>query len=299
MSLLAPLALLGLLTIPIIILLHLLRTRREPMLISNLNLWLGLQQKKQAVMPRYIPISLLLILQLCIAAGLTLALARPALSFLVRQPQHTTFILDTTTSMAAQDAGDLSNARRFDVAREIVQDHLRDMTERDTFAVVSLNRRPEVLLSGNSEIAGRAVVDLDNLAPGSTGLNLPAALTLANGFVDAERYNQIIVLTDGNYNVNPESLPPMQSPVRWQFIPEQVSTDNQALLNVSAQTWPDGRHRLFARIINYANAPVNRTLRLSVNGQAAEETAVELAPKDESARVDPAGIGGKCAGGNC
>ena len=184
MSLLTPLALLGLLTIPIIILLHLLRTRREPMLISNLNLWLGLQQKKQAVMPRYIPITLLLVLQLCIAAGLTLALARPALSFLVQQPQHTTFILDTTTSMAAQDAGELNNTRRFDVARQVIQTHLRGMTDRDTFAVISLNRRPEVLLAGDSAVAGRAVVELDNLAPGGTGLDLPAALTLANGFVD-------------------------------------------------------------------------------------------------------------------
>jgi hypothetical protein len=285
MSLLAPLALLGLLTIPVIILLHLLRMRREPMLVSNLNLWLGLQQKKQAVIPRYIPITLLLVLQLCIAAGLALALARPALSFLVRQPQHTTFILDTTTSMAAQDAGDLDNVRRFDVARDIIQAHLRNMTEKDTFTVVSLNRRPQVLLAGDTQVVGRALVDLENLAPGSTGLDLAMALTLANGFVDTERHNQIIVLTDGNFTVNPDTLPPMQVPLTWQFIPQQMSTGNQALLNVSTQTWPDGRHRLFARLINYAGTPVNRTLQLTVNGQPAEEITVQLGPNDESARA--------------
>jgi hypothetical protein len=287
MSLLAPLALLGLLTIPVIILLHLLRTRREPMLISNLNLWLGLQQKQQAVMPRYIPITLLLILQLCIAAGLALALARPALSFLVRQPQHITLILDTTTSMAAQDTGQtqFNPQTRFDAAREVALSHLRDMTENDTFAVITLNRRPEVLLVGNSEQVRPALTALDNLTPGGTGLDLPAALTLANGFVDPERQNQIIVLTDGNYNVSPNTLLPMKVPVTWKFIPPQAAADNQALLNVSAQTWPDGRHRLFARIINYADTPVNRTLQLSVNGQPAEETAVELGPNDESARA--------------
>ena len=86
MSLLAPLALLGLLILPLIILLHILRTRREPLLISSLRLWEGLQQKKQGVLPRYIPCSLMLILQLCIAGALALGLTRPVLSFLLTRP---------------------------------------------------------------------------------------------------------------------------------------------------------------------------------------------------------------------
>lgn len=285
MNLLAPLALLGLIAIPVIILLHLLRTRRRPMLISNLNLWLGLQQKKQAVMPRYIPFTLLLLLQLCVAGGLALALARPALSFLVRQPQHTTLILDTTTSMVAQDAGASGQTTRFDEARSIAQSHLQDMTEKDTFALISLNRYPEVLLAGDSQGVPAALTELDALLPGGAGLDLPAALTLANGLVDPDRQNQIIVLTDGNYKVEAGELPLMKVPLTWHFIPPQNSTENQALLNVSAQTWPDGRHRLFARLINYAETAANRTLRLSVNDEPAQEISVDLGPGAESARA--------------
>ena len=285
MSLLAPLALLGLLILPLIILLHILRTRREPLLISSLRLWEGLQQKKQGVLPRYIPCSLMLILQLCIAGALALGLARPVLSFLLTRPQHTIFIIDTTTSMLAEDAGQLTNNRRFDVARQIVQTQIQEMGEDDTFAVISLNRRPEIVLTGEAQQKAQALLALDNLSPGATGLDLPTALTLANGLIQPERQNQIIVLTDGNYLVDADTLPPMQIPVTWQFIPTQPQTSNQALLGFSAQTWPDGRYRLFVRVVNYGDTPVARTLRLSANEQIVQESSLELEPQSEVAKA--------------
>jgi hypothetical protein len=285
MSLLTPLALLGLFILPLIILLHILRTRREPLLISSLRLWEGLQQKKQGVLPRYIPCSLMLILQLCIAAALALSLARPVLSFLLTRPQHTIFIIDTTTSMLAEDAGQLANNRRFDVARQIVQTQIQEMGEDDTFAVISLNRRPEIVLTGEAQQKAQALLALDNLSPGATGLDLPTALTLANGLIQPEQQNQIIVLTDGNYLVDADTLPPMQIPVAWQFIPTQPQTSNQALLGFSAQTWPDGRYRLFVRVVNYGDTPAARTLRLSANEQIAQESSLELEPQSEVAKA--------------
>jgi Ca-activated chloride channel family protein len=285
MSLLTPLALLGLLSLPLIILLHILRTRREPLLISSLRLWEGLQQKKQGVLPRYIPCSLMLILQLCIAAALALGLARPVLSFLLTRPQHTIFVLDTTTSMMAEDAGQLANSRRFDVARQVIQTQLQEMGDDDTFVVLSLNLRPEILLTGDAQQKAQALLALDNLAPGATGLDLPTALTLANGLIQPDWQNEIIVLTDGNYLVDADTLPPMQIPVTWQFIPTQSHASNQALLSLSTQTWPDDRHRLFARVVNYGDAPVVRTLRLSANDRLIQEDSLELEPQTEVAKA--------------
>ena len=81
MNLLVPLGLLGLLTLPVILVLHLLRNRRELLPIPSLRLWYGLQQKKQGRLPRSIPLTLMLLLQVLAAGALTLALARPVLSF--------------------------------------------------------------------------------------------------------------------------------------------------------------------------------------------------------------------------
>ncbi|MBN1991778.1 MAG: VWA domain-containing protein [Anaerolineae bacterium] len=285
MTVLAPLALLGLLAIPLIIFLHLLHTRRQPLLVSNLRLWQGLQQKQKGDLPRRFPLSLLLLLQLCIAAALALALARPALSFLLAQPQHTIFILDTSTSMAAEDAGQLTANRRFDVARQTIQDHVQTMGENDTVVVIGLNRRPQILLTTDAAQKGQALLDLDKLTPGATGLDLPAALTLVNGLLDPNKENHLIILTDGNFTINADTLPPMKIPATWQFVPAQANTANQALLNVSARPWADGRYQLFARVVNYSEDSVLRTVRVVVDGRAANETPVELGPQAEIAKA--------------
>jgi hypothetical protein len=284
MSLLVPLALLGLLTVPVILLLHLLRNRREQLNIPSLRLWRGLEQKKHGEMPRRIPLSLLLFLQLLVAIALTLSLTRPALSFILARPQHSIFILDISTSMLARDG---SQTSRFDLARQFIQTELQKMAEQDTYTVISLAPRPEILLAGNGQQVAQSSLALDNLIPGATGVDLPAALTLANSQVKSpDREYRIIVLTDGNYSLETGSLPELLAPVTWQTLPaESAGVANQALLNVSSTTWPDGRHRLFARAINYGDRPATRSLRVAVGQTVFDEIQIELEPQGEVARV--------------
>jgi len=304
MSLLVPLALLGLLTLPVILLLHLLRNRRELLPISSLRLWRGLQQKRQGALPRNIPLSLMLILQLLIAVALSVALSQPVLSFLRSQPQHLIFVLDTTTSMLAQDArladtpqfisentalGSLG--RRFDLARQAISGELEALQAEDTFTLINLNRRPEVLFAGDGSQKIQAQFSLDNLIPGGTGLDLPAALTLANSLLVADRPNRIIVLTDGNYPVEAERLPEVMAPLTWQSFGAGPSAAglrlfaNQALLNVSSRPLPDGQQRIFARIINYGQEAVERTVRILADDRSFDEVTVQLAAQAETTRV--------------
>ncbi len=223
MNLLWPTALLGLLTVPVILLLHLLRNRRAQINIPSLRLWRGLERKKQGGMPRQIPLSLMLLLQLIVAVALTLGLARPAMSFLLARPQQTIFILDMTTSMTAEDVstvGSTGQIRRFEAARQVIQDRLQAMGEADTFGIISLDPQPQILLTGDSEQRVQARLALDNLVPGATGFDLPAALTLANSLIDdSDREHQIIVLTDGNYQIQDDSLPPMLAPLTCKSSP--------------------------------------------------------------------------------
>ncbi len=289
MNLLWPVALWGLLTIPFILLLHLLRNRRAQIDIPSLRLWRGLERKRQGGLPRHIPLSVMLILQLLIAGALTLGLARPALSFLLAQPQQIIFILDLTTSMTAEDVageGNVGNRRRFDTARQFIQDQLQALGQHDTFAVISLDPRPQLLFSGGSEQKMPARLALDNLVPGATGVDLPAALTLANGLIDdPQRGHQIIVLTDGNFP-QPEALPPLLAPLRWQLIPGgSRGVSNQALLNVSASPLPDGRHRIFARLVNYSETLTRRTVRISTEQGPFDEVTLQLAPQAETAQI--------------
>jgi hypothetical protein len=292
MNLLLPLALWGLVSLPLILILHLLRHRRPQLPIASLQLWRGLQQKKQGRLPRAIPFSLMLLLQLFIAATLTLALAQPVSSFLLPYPQHLIFILDTTTSMLAEDA----SPRRFDAARQFIQQRLQTLAGKDTFTLIGLNAQPEILLSGDGSQKMEALLTLDNLVPGGVSLNLPAALHLANGWLDPHRQNQIIILTDGSFTVEPDSLPTILAPIEWQLFPTPPLSPpvggegggqegNQAVLNVSVRTLPDGRHRLFARAINYSDAPAVRTLRVWADDRQFDEISLSLDPQAETARI--------------
>ena len=281
MSLLLPIALLGLVILPLIVLLHLLRYRREPLTISSLRLWRGLDQKRRGVSPRKLRISLMLLMQLLIAAALVFGLAQPVFSFLMSRPQQTIFLLDNTTSMAAEDAA----GSHFEAARETIRQRLQTMSENDSFAIIGLNHYPQVLAAGNGEDTLPGLQMLDSLQPGATGTNLSAALTLANGLIHAEQRNQIVVLSDNAYTFEADDLPHVLAPVDWQMFGSATPLANQALVNVSARKLTDGRQKLFARIVNYSNEPVQRTVRLVVDGQNSGETAVQLGPRADTARV--------------
>jgi hypothetical protein len=163
------------------------------------------------------------------------------------------------------------------------------LTDRDAFAVIGLNPHPEILSSGPGTQKSDALLTLDNLVPGATGADLHAALTLAEGLLDPSRLNQITIFTDGDYTIQPDSLPPVSAPIDWQIIPTSpprlLASSNQALLNVSSRPLPDGRHRLFARVINYSDAPVARTVQVFAGARLFDETTVQLQPQGETARV--------------
>jgi hypothetical protein len=283
-TLLLPLALLGLLTLPAILLLHLLRNRREQLLIPSLRLWQGLQQARHGGRPRQIPLSLLLLLQLLVAAAITLALARPAFSYVLGRPQHTIIVLDTSTSMAAVDTvGGLS---RFDSARSEIDRYIQTLRSSDSIAVVGLSNQPLVLLQGDGNQQPFLRSELEKLGVGSDGVDLSRTLSLAGSLVEPDYTNRLIVMTDGNFSMSPETLPVLPVEPEWEFFPgEARNLGNQALLDVSAQPLPDGRHRLFARVVNYDDEPVERTLRVFGDDSLAAETTLEIASQADVARV--------------
>lgn len=292
MNFLVPLGLLGLLTLPVILVLHLLRNRRELLLIPSLRLWYGLQQKKHGRLPRNIPLTLMLLLQVLAAGALSLALARPVLSFLLVEPRQTIFLLDTTTSMTAVEnglnLGVQTGESRFARARQVIQSHLEVMNEADATVVISLNARPEVLIAGDGAQKAGMLAVVNELVPGGTGLDLAAALTLANGLIDPDRQTDITVLTDGHFLPEDQELPAMLAPVNWQLVSAQDTAgnlDNQALLNVGSRTLPDGRYRLFARVVNYSAAPVERSLRVLVDRNLFQRVTVQLEPQAEVSRI--------------
>lgn len=104
MNVAVPAALWGLLVLPLIVLLYMLRTRRQDLPVSSLLLWQRARRDLAAHRPvRRFERSLLLLLQLLAVALLVLALARPQLRLPGAADLGTVIVVDTSASMQARD----------------------------------------------------------------------------------------------------------------------------------------------------------------------------------------------------
>ncbi|HEY6102984.1 MAG TPA: VWA domain-containing protein [bacterium] len=104
MNLAVPAALWGLLVLPLIVLLYMLRTRRQDTPVSSLLLWQRARKDLAARRPvRRFERSLLLLLQLLAASLLIVALARPRVHLPGTAEMRTVIIMDVSASMQARD----------------------------------------------------------------------------------------------------------------------------------------------------------------------------------------------------
>src|SRR5256712_4827374 len=109
-----PAALWLLAVLPVIVLLYMLRARRQDVPISSVLLWQRARQDLLAHMPvRRLERSLLLLLQLLVASLVVLALARPQLALPAASGPATALVMDTSASMQATDV----LPSRFEAAR--------------------------------------------------------------------------------------------------------------------------------------------------------------------------------------
>ena len=101
----SPLALLGLLFIPAVIAMYLLKLRRDERVVPSTLLWTALISDVEANAPwQRLRRSLLLLLQLLLVAILALLAARPFLERPAGLARDIVLVLDTSASMAATES---------------------------------------------------------------------------------------------------------------------------------------------------------------------------------------------------
>src|SRR5262245_58000589 len=253
MTFLLPLGLFALLTLPVILLLHLLRERRRRMAVPSLLHWQNLPRKPEGQRIRRLPLTWLLLLQLLVAALIGLALGRPQLAgALGGAPRQTAIIIDTSTSMAARDGA----STRFAQARERARAALNALSGTDRAILIAAGPSARVVASGGAgELAG-LLEALERLRPGGTGVDLAGALTLAEAAFDRERARHVLVISDG-------ALPPpaertIAASLDWQ----QIGSDlpNRAIVAFAARG-AGANVQVYARAANYGPTPIQTSIR--------------------------------------
>src|SRR5262245_20050158 len=192
MTFLLPLGLLALLTLPVILVLHLLRERRRRVAVPSLLLWQNLPRKREGERIRRLPLTLLLLLHLLVAALIGLALGWPQLAgALGGTARQIAIIIDTSTSMAARAGA----STRFALARERARTALSGLESGDRAILIAAGPTARVVASASATDVSALLGALDQLRPGGTGTDLSGALTLAEAAFDQQHARQVLVIS--------------------------------------------------------------------------------------------------------
>ncbi len=211
MTLLNPAGLLFAGLVPLIVLLYLLKLRRQPAQVSTLMFWQRVvaDNRRRALFQRLRQL-LSLLLHLLIFALLLLALARPELrSFRGGETGlETIVVLDCRARMQTLAGG---GRTRFAAARRIAESYLRRASNRQPVALLALDSAPRVVCGATGD--ERVLLDaLGALRPADAGGRIEDAIGLARELLGAgQAAGRVVVVTD---DTPAENAAPVAGPRR-------------------------------------------------------------------------------------
>jgi hypothetical protein len=191
-----PAALYLLLLLPLIALLVRSARQRRRRRVPSLVIWKHRRERQRHERWEYrLSPNLLLALQLAAAAALILALAGPSI---VTAPsaraRRSVLVMDISASMQAREG----RASRFSLAREAALRSLDELPPESPIAVVTLRRRPEVLLRFTTD-RSRSEGVLRRLEPLDEEGDAEGALELALRLTEQDPEAQILLFSDFAY----------------------------------------------------------------------------------------------------
>jgi len=262
-----PLALLGLLFIPAVIAMYLLRLRRDRAIVPSTLLWSRLVEDVEANAPwQRLRRSLLLLLQLLLVLILALLAARPFVERPAGLAGDLVLILDTSASMSATDV--LPN--RLSAAKEAAIAALRDLPVGGKVSIIAAGRTARVVANAATDPA-RIRQAIEAIEPSADVGDIGDALRLADALAARAVDAEILVATDAALAVTPRD--PTRAPIR--VLQVGRGRANQAIVALAVRSAPSGVTR--SVFVSVANLDLERTpRRLEIVGDGLLLEAREL-----------------------
>lgn len=279
-------AALGLLALAIpIIILYMLRQRRQERAVSSSMLWQRALLDRTVNAPwRRPPRNLLLLLQLLLLALLVFSLARPFLLTDTPITGNSVVVLDASASMQATDGaggaggpGGPGGESRFERARQEAETLIEGMAgeQKMTLILAGPVAQLAVAASGSKTTLRDA---LKALTPSNGRSDVVAALTLAAGQARQLGDATTVLISDGALPPN-VALPTV--PGKARYINVGASARNMGITQMSLRDTPDGP-QLFASVYNSGPEPSSAILSINADGALRDSRRVELAGGDEA-----------------
>jgi hypothetical protein len=274
MPLTTPLALLGLLFIPAVIAMYLLKLRRDERVVPSTLLWTALISDVEANAPwQKLRRSLLLLLQLLLVVILVLLAARPFLERPAGLARDIVLVLDTSASMAATDV----SPNRLEAAKDAALDALRDLPAGGKVSIVTADRTARIVVNETADM-GRVRQALDGIEPTSASGDLGDALELAGKLAARSGDAQILVATDGALATSPTAT--VDAPIRVLSVGR--SRKNQAIVALAVRSASAVTRSVFVSIANLDLEAAQRRLELWGDGSLREVRDIFLDPQARS-----------------
>ncbi len=194
MSFLYPLGLLGLIGIPVLIIIYIIKSKYTEQTVSSTYLW-TLSQK---FLKRKNPISRLtgiiaLILQILTVLLVSLCIARPTF-YIPNMAKEYCFILDASGSMHMQTNG----VTRLSRAKEEIADVIDDAVNGSVYSLVSVGDTTKIIFERTSDKT-QARMLLEGVEPSHVGVKYVDALGIAQGYFDENDGANVYLVTDKTY----------------------------------------------------------------------------------------------------
>ena len=272
MPLLNPLALLGLLFIPAVIAMYMLKLRRDEAVVPSTLLWTRLLADVEANAPwQRLRRSLLLLLQLLLVLVLVLLAARPFLERPAGLARDIILVVDTSASMAATDV--LPN--RLEGAKSAAIEALRELPTGGKVSVIAAERTARIVANETTDL-GRVRQAITGLKPTSTTGDLGDALELASKLARRSGDAQILVATDGAL----ASAPTTEVDAPISVLPVGRDRKNQANVALAVRTDPSAlTQSAFVGVANLDLEPAERRLEVYGDGLLIEAQDLTLDPQ--------------------
>ncbi|HET7083111.1 MAG TPA: BatA and WFA domain-containing protein [Candidatus Limnocylindria bacterium] len=254
-AMIAPLALIGLISLPIIVAYYMLRLRRRDVPVGSTFLWQQLVRDVEANAPwQRLRFSWLLLLQLLIALVAVIAAARPFMTVSSDLAANVVLIVDTSASMGTVE----DDTTRIELARVAARRVIGQLPEGGHVTVVAADDSAHVLVSDTDDRAA-ALAAVDGIVATEVPGDLTDAFALASALAARDSDSTVVVVTDANA----DRLPQVGIGARVQVERVGTTDGNQAVAALSLLRRSGGAQLdLFVAVSNPSGTDVTRRLEI-------------------------------------
>jgi hypothetical protein len=284
----SPLALLGLLFVPVVVAMYLLRLRRTETVVPSTLLWQRLAADVEANAPwQKLRRSLLFLVQLLLVAILAFLAARPFVERPAGLARDLVLIVDTSASMAATDVA----PDRLTAAKQAAIEALKDLPNGGKVSVIEAGRTARIVATGTSDL-GRIRQAIEGIQPTVSRGDLGDALALAQQLAIQSGDAEVLVATDAALAVAPTTR--VDAPIRVLRVGDPKGSRNQAIVALAVRTSATLSRSVFVSVANLDLETASRRIEvwgddrllesrtIRVDAQARSDVIIDDIPSDAS-----------------